>query len=155
MTKPIPMSEWQSENLPDALPLAFKRNIDPGDGGCWLWSRSRSKDGYGWASYRNKTYQAHRLSYSLVVGEPPVGSHLDHLCRIRHCVNPAHLQPVSPAENLRRSPYTPAGTTQCVKGHELSEWHGQRRCLVCKREYERVRLSGGVWESRRPWVVMK
>lgn len=150
MTKPKPMNEWQAVNLPDSLPLHFRRNVEPGDNGCWLWVRSCSPDGYGWASFRNRTYQAHRLAYSLVVGEIPDGMQLDHLCRVRRCIRPDHLEPVLPSENLERSPYTPAGMGRCVMGHEFSRYYGQRRCLVCKAAYAKARARGAKWESRRP-----
>lgn len=136
-TPRIPMTAWQAANLPSELPLHIRRNIGPGEDGCWLWTRSRSRDGYGWASYQNRTYQAHRLVYLLLVGEPGDGLHLDHLCRVRHCVNPGHLDPVTPAENLRRSELIPAGMTRCAKGHSFTDYSGQRRCLICKQAYQR------------------
>ena len=82
------------------LPPHIKSGIceDP-DTGCWLWLKSRSRDGYGWTSLGDKTYQAHRLVYRLLAGEPPEGTVLDHLCRVRHCVNPAHLFLGSTADN--------------------------------------------------------
>lgn len=143
MTPRIPANEWQAANIPEELPLHIRRNIDPGEGGCWLWRRCRSRDGYGWASLHNKTYQAHRIVYVLLQGDPPSGTVLDHLCRVRHCVNPTHLEAVTPRENLARSELTPAGMKQCRKGHELSPYHGQRRCLTCKTEYER-----SAWRKR-------
>ena len=124
----------------DLLPPHIQAGIAPFTGdGCWLWVKSRSHDGYGWASLGNKTHQAHRLVYRLIVGEPPEGTHLDHLCRVRHCVNPDHLEPVTPGENLRRSPLTPAGMTLCRNGHELVPMRGQRRCTICQRAYEASR----------------
>lgn len=147
------MTEWQAANLPDSLPLHIRRNIDEGDGGCWVWNRSRDRDGYGWASLNDKTHLAHRLVYSLVKGDLEPGMVLDHLCRVRHCVNPAHLDQVTSHENLLRSPLTPAGAAMCVKGHGLSRWNGQRRCLICRADYQKARKDGTPWESRRPWSV--
>ena len=144
MTAPKPLTGWQLDTLPESLPRHVRRNIVAGGGGCWLWTRSTSPDGYGWASLDDRTHQAHRLVYRLVIGEPPEGTHLDHLCRVRHCVNPAHLEPVTPGENLRRSPLTPAGMTTCAKGHELEPLRGQRRCPVCLADYE-----AGRKESKR------
>lgn len=121
------------------LPAHIERNIKIGPSGCWLWTRSKSRDGYGWASLNNKTHQAHRLVYTLVKGEVPCGMVLDHLCRQRHCVNPDHLEPVTTAENLRRSTLTPLGMRTCVKGHDFVVIRGQRRCPVCLADYEERR----------------
>ncbi|WP_405373373.1 MULTISPECIES: HNH endonuclease signature motif containing protein [unclassified Microbacterium] len=149
-----PLTEWQSKNTPEVLPRHIRRSIAEGQGGCWLWTRSRSRDGYGWTSLDDKTYQAHRLVFRLLRGEPDAGQVLDHLCRVRHCVNPDHLEPVSPRENLARSPLTPTGMGDtCIKGHPLSKWHGQRRCVTCKAAYTEAHRQGDEWESRRPWAA--
>lgn len=135
MSKPIPVNAWQAENTPDSIPLHVRRNIAPGEGGCWLWTRSKSPDGYGWASYKNRTCQAHRLVYTFARGPVPEGLHLDHLCRVRHCVNPDHLEPVTPRENLARGD-TPTAWKHCQRrGGDYSQYHGQRRCLACLDEY--------------------
>lgn len=126
--------------------------------GCWLWQKSKSKDGYGWASLGNKTYQAHRLFYCIAKGRPPDGMVLDHLCRCRHCVNPDHMEPVTPGENLRRSPIVPAGQESCLKcGGELS-WIGktkpQRRCLPCsklQRDAYRLQNKERLDAAQRRW----
>lgn len=136
MTKPKPLTPWQAENTPASLPLHIRRNIAAGDSECWLWTKSKSLDGYGWASLDNRTHQAHRLIYTLVNGEPPRGAVLDHLCRVRHCVNPQHLEPVTPRENLRRG-NTSTGWERCKRcGGEFSAWYGQRRCLKCFAAYK-------------------
>ena len=137
-----------------ALPPHIRSGIFEGDGGCWWWTKSRSADGYGWASLDDKTHQAHRLVYTLLRGAPPEGKVLDHKCRVRHCVNPDHLEPVTNLENLRRSALTPAGMSVCAKGHPLGHNGHQRRCLVCHREYvearrEEKRAYCREWRQRR------
>lgn len=117
------------------LPAHIQRGIKVDDRGCWLWMRSRSRDGYGWASLKNKTHQAHRLVYTLLRGVPSDGMQLDHLCRVRHCVNPEHLQPVTNLQNQMRSPITPAGRTVCAQGHGFIHNGHQRRCPVCLEAY--------------------
>jgi len=83
--------------------------VDRRDDGCWLWTGNTDKDGYGMmhvvASTPSgaTTKRAHRLVYEAEVGPIPNGMQLDHLCKVRCCVNPAHLEPVTPKENVHRS----------------------------------------------------
>ena len=79
--------------------------------GCWLWTASTGKNGYGRFGLRGQVYYAHRVMFEHVKGSIPEGLQLDHYrlnndynsCA-RHCVNPDHLEPVSSRENLNRSP---------------------------------------------------
>ena len=106
--------------------------------GCWQWTGSIDRNGYG-SFWFNKTMAlAHRVSYELKVGPIPEGMQLDHLCRNRSCVNPAHLEPVTARENTHRSPITFANKTHCPKGHAYDEANtyvrpsdGRRRCRTC------------------------
>lgn len=85
---------------------------------------------------------AHRFSYEILVGPIPEGMELDHLCKNRRCVNPAHLEPVTHHENLiRGNGFTGinARKTHCSRGHELSQDNilnrsrGGRECKTCHR----------------------
>lgn len=114
---------------------------------CWLWQAARNNTGYGVFWRDRRVGVAHRYAYELVVGEIPEGLQLDHLCRVRHCVNPAHLEPVTNRENWRRgdSPSATAYRTGvCKYGHSLDDAMkdrlGQiRNCRTCKLEKRRSR----------------
>lgn len=69
---------------------------------CWIWQRAIGSDGYGNLGLNGKFWKAHRFIYQREVGPIPEGLTLDHLCRVRCCVNPDHLEPVTNAENVRR-----------------------------------------------------
>lgn len=125
----------------DDLPENIKLRVAVTES-CWLWTGYKQKSGYGQFTINGKSYKAHRLVYSLLVGEIPKGKQLDHLCRVRNCVNPEHLEPVTQAENIRRgeSPWAVNGRkTHCYKGHEFTEDNiyikgGYRLCKICTLE---------------------
>lgn len=68
-------------------------------GTCWLWRGAIERQGYG--VFENR--KAHRIAFTLIGGVIPTGLQLDHLCFVRHCVNPDHLEPVTAKENVRRA----------------------------------------------------
>lgn len=69
---------------------------------CWVWLRATNGIGYGIDSIKGKNVTAHAKSYELKYGQVPEGLELDHLCRIKLCINPDHLEAVTHAENIRR-----------------------------------------------------
>lgn len=71
--------------------------------GCWLWTASLDGNGYGRFHDGERDTKAHRSGYEMLVGPVPDGLELDHLCRVRACVRPDHLEPVTHAENVRRA----------------------------------------------------
>lgn len=76
--------------------------VDRGPSKCWLWTGGKNQFGYPQVWWENTSRKAHRIIYTELVGPIPDGMTLDHLCRIRACVNPAHLEPVTLYENQVR-----------------------------------------------------
>lgn len=108
---------------------------------CWLWRGAVKADGYGQIMRLRKSIYAHRYAYELERGPVPDGLGLDHLCRVRNCVNPDHLEPVTTAENLHRGEGVAGRNfrkTQCSRGHLYdllnTRWYkGERNCRACDR----------------------
>jgi HNH endonuclease len=117
-------------------------------GNCWLWTAFIAPNGYGKYTFREGIFPkripqgVHVVAYRLVKGDIFKGLVLDHLCRVRHCANPEHLEPVTRGENVLRGIGITAQNlmkTHCSKGHEFSLvntyiWHGDRYCRTCARE---------------------
>lgn len=128
--------------------------------GCWMWTGATCSLGYGRFSVHGISNPAHRYSYQLLIGDVPPGLEMDHLCRMRECVNPFHVEPVTHAENMRRSSLAykrdpesfrhhlwdrshvrrPGNgvplRTHCSRGHEFSAANtyilkGSRYCRAC------------------------
>jgi hypothetical protein len=73
------------------------------ESGCWEWQRARDPNGYGRMNEGGRARLAHRIYYERHVSAIPAGLELDHLCQNPGCVNPDHLEPVTPAVNVQRS----------------------------------------------------
>lgn len=123
------------------LPNRFWDKVLGLDTGCWVWTACILHNGYGQFRVGPKHKQAHRVSYTALVGEIPEGLQLDHLCRVRECVNPSHLEPVTGKENCNRGLDHSANKTQCPKGHPYSgenlyikPGRLNRICRICSRE---------------------
>jgi len=100
---------------------------------CWLWEGRLDKDGYGIFG----KIRAHRWSYEVFREEIPRGLQIDHLCRVRNCVNPWHLEPVTSQENTRRGIQFRKFKTHCPKGHEYTGnnvyYHPTKNFKTCRK----------------------
>lgn len=144
----------------------FMKYVSPEpNSGCWLWIGGLAQpQGYGRFAHPNKRdAYAHRVSYEMFVGSIPVGYHVDHLCRVRCCVNPKHLESVTQQVNIRRGSGGAHNRIKdaCPKGHPYSGDNlliccvgrkgypnGFRSCRACSREETRRRRA----EGRDKWV---
>lgn len=107
--------------------------------GCWLWVGSVSKKGYAKMSVPGRgTASAHRVMVELTRGVIEPGLQVDHLCGVRCCVNPDHLEAVTPLVNTRRAKNGTANRTHCRRGHPYAGANllvrgGKRECHICVR----------------------
>jgi hypothetical protein len=128
--------------------VRFWRKVEVIPNGCWLWTAGKFPNGYGCFSLGvipRRNVGAHRFAYEHFVGPIPEDKELDHLCRVRHCVNPQHLEPVTRSENLLRSPLIGQANrkTHCKRGHPLEGANlyikgDFRSCRACKQVHKQT-----------------
>ena len=119
---------------------------------CWLWDAAIGRNGYATFKFEGRMQSAHRTSYRHFVGPIPEGLQLDHLCSVRWCVNPRHMEPVTQKENIMRGhgfAAINAAKTHCPRGHPYdakNTYLGRlrsntlaRHCRECHRMTERDR----------------
>lgn len=130
-----------------------RRLIDAND--CWLWTGSLNGSGYGIIWQDRKMSLTHRVSLELAGRPVPDGLVTDHLCRVRRCFNPDHLEAVTRRENTMRSPIAiaseNAAKTHCIHGHPFdagntyvwTDGNGRtrRRCRTCMAAIIQRRLA--------------
>lgn len=113
----------------------------------WCGSTRPENERYSQIRLKSRKYvMVHRHVYELLAGPIPEGMELDHKCRVRQCCNPAHLEPVTRAENMERSDEAVIARrraqTHCKRGHEFTTENtrlnsdGGRMCLACVRPYQ-------------------
>ena len=144
---------WAGRNMnttPPASVRFWEKVWREHESGCWLWQGTLAANGYGVLRVDGKNVKAHRFSYELLRGPIPEGATIDHLCRVRSCVNPDHLEAVSFAENCLRGEGLPAQNfrkTHCQRGHEFTpentsvDRYGHRECITCRRERARAKYA--------------
>lgn len=122
------------------IPRILRHVMPEPNSGCWLWTGCVSHQGYALLVVGGKKRRVHRLLYEGVVGPIPDGLVLDHKCRVRGCVNPDHLEPVTSAENTRRGANATllrgccprCGSTE-IRIYKSRKRRVERRCGPCLR----------------------
>lgn len=140
------------------LPLTFWGKTIPGVDGCWHWQGALNSRGYGCFGVAGVSQLAHRVAYASLVGPIPEGLTIDHLCRVKRCVNPAHLEPVTLRENIARAAEQDR-PTHCPEGHVYTpeNTHVKRRsngqvnrtCRTCGNRRARARYRAAHPEVKR------
>ena len=133
-----------------AIYVRFAAKINKnGPNGCWIWTGFADKAGYarlrGSGGRYAEVLYAHRYSYERFVGPIPDGLTIDHLCRVRRCVNPVHLEAVTHRENMLRGESPAAKAVRrgtCPSGHAYVQLsNGARRCYICDSAKARARYA--------------
>lgn len=134
------MQKGWSNPMPHRLPEQLSSKIVPvTESGCWLWTAGVSEKGYARVYWQGTTGYAHRIIYKLLRGRIPAKLTLDHVCRVRCCVNPDHLEVVTLRANILRGRSFSAVNSKkshCPQGHPYNKantcnYRGQRRCRTC------------------------
>lgn len=138
------MTPWPVKPLEERIAAKTDRTD-----GCWIWQAASSRKGYGQIlvykqNGRKAMYPAHRAAFELAFGPIADGMTIDHLCRNRLCVNPAHLEAVTNRVNILRGEgltAQEARQTHCKNGHAFdlfnTRWYrGKRQCRACERAWK-------------------
>lgn len=126
---------------------------------CWLWAAAKLPSGYGIFTIERVNQYAHRVAWEWLRGPIPFGLDIDHLCRVRNCVNPDHLEPVTRRVNLLRGKTivsAQAQRTHCPNGHEYTEentvkWNRHRSCRICTNQ--RLQKYTYAWKKEQGYFA--
>lgn len=136
----------------EAAMLLIRNKCEPGPmfrgEPCWVFGGCIEKDGYGVMTINGRQWRVHRFTYEATIGAIPKGLVIDHLCRVRSCCNPAHLEAVTVGENIRRGETGSHTRAACPKGHAYTAANtyysksGRKQvCRACQREWQRRYLA--------------
>ena len=110
--------------------VALYTDVSAGPSACWEWTASRKPAGYGQLNDRGRIVYAHREAYAAVHGPIPEDLQIDHLCRNRGCVNPAHMELVTTAVNVQRGKNSKLSPTKVREIRRLARTHTPRTVIA-------------------------
>lgn len=128
------------------------------ENGCWVWTKALTRTGYARTTIAGRATLVHRYVYEQMIEPIPEDLTLDHLCRVRSCVNPVHMEPVTSTENTARGLGGVLRTT-CIQGHLLTpdnvriEPPNRRRCLTCEADRNVRRKAARALKAGSPGHV--
>ena len=142
---------WPDRQIRTAEDRLAEMSIPEPNSGCILWLGRVGARGYASFYFNGRGAVAHRVAYELKHGPIPPGLVLDHLCRVPTCINPAHLEAVTPGENILRGMSPPAKEARkvvCKRGHAFDytirrKYKNERICRACSR------LRSAAWSARK------
>lgn len=127
---------------PDLLPARMASKVTIDTNGCWIWAGAVQSRGYACLGVGGRVQLGHRVAYESLIGPIAPGMTIDHLCRVKRCLNPGHMEVVSRGDNTLR--YY-ASRDSCKRGHRYTEANtyvtsrGTRECRTCRAEQVRKR----------------
>lgn len=143
------------------------RRRELSDDGCWIWLGSQTTQGYGSIWFQGGMRRVHRVAYEAWIGPIPEGLVLDHLCRVKICFNPEHLEPVTIRENTTRGDLATGQRnnngrkTHCPRGHAYEgdnlylNPNGARACRECQRIWWKEHPEASTLYSRQRRARLK
>lgn len=145
--KPLRFINGHSRRRPHRWIVEDRGYLTP----CWVWQERVDEDGYGCFKRNKRQIRAHRFYYEELRGPIPEGLGLDHLCRVRGCVNPDHLEPVPQRVNIRRGDRTKLAPQEVLRIRNASGSISEiaRECGISRRQVRRIR-KGENWGDLQP-----
>lgn len=135
-----------ARSFPPTIDRLFaKTDFSRGWFGCWVWTGAKYGKGYGSIKHNGKDRSVHRVSFELSTGAIDPNLTIDHMCEVKLCINPLHLEEKTAIENRLRAGYSKA--THCLRGHEFDEkntrnYNGKQHCRKCATLHQRAYRKG-------------
>ena len=145
----MPGGGWNRGLKKPVMERLLAKTIPVTESGCLIWLGATYRGGYGHIGVDGRMHKVHRIVFENGVGPIPDGYVINHVCSVRLCVRPEHLEAVSQRENVLHSNSRSiaklhSDLTHCKRGHPFSGdniywWRGSRRCRICRLNHSQAR----------------